>query len=123
MKSRTGSATTSGGSATSENSRNTIPRGNFATVCQKFCRKFIAQSVSARNNDQLTFPQGNDSPDQQFHQPPAESMVAEATRQRASCLARNPSCPGRQSRHKLLFGFCYRSKPAGRTGHLIAVLE
>jgi len=48
MKRRTGSATTSGGSATLENSRDTIRPGNFATVCEKFWKKFIAHSVSAR---------------------------------------------------------------------------
>jgi hypothetical protein len=41
-------ATTSGGSATLENSRDTIRPENFATVCEKFWKKFIAHSVSAR---------------------------------------------------------------------------
>jgi hypothetical protein len=48
MKRRTGSATPSGGSAMLENSRDTIRPGNFATVCEKFWKKFIAHSVSAR---------------------------------------------------------------------------
>src|SRR6266545_299510 len=54
MKTRTGSATTSGGSATLENSRSTIPLGNFATVCEKFWKKFAAQSGSAHNDSKLT---------------------------------------------------------------------
>src|ERR1700757_1921061 len=50
MRRRPGSGTTSGGSATLENSRNTIPRGNFGTVRQKSWKKFIAQLMTARES-------------------------------------------------------------------------
>src|SRR6266496_2914801 len=46
MKRRIGSATISGGSATLENSRNTIPLGNFATVCEKFWKQFLRNIIN-----------------------------------------------------------------------------
>jgi hypothetical protein len=53
-------ATTSGGSATLENSRDTIRPGNFATVCEKFWKKFIAQSALVQSNGKPTIARGND---------------------------------------------------------------